>query len=58
MEHGLFNRARIDFVWYERMLDEFFPREPAHGAAAAVVRREYGLLRLLLLLAHAGRRGG
>jgi abequosyltransferase len=53
MEHGIFNRARIDFVWYERMLDEFFPLEPAHGAALAVVRREYGLLRLLLLLAHA-----
>ena len=53
MEHGLFNRARVDFVWYERLVDEFFPCEPARSAAAAVVRREYTLPRLLLLLACA-----
>lgn len=53
MEHGLFNRARIDFVWYRALIDQFFPRPPAHAAADSVVRREYGLLRLLLLLCEA-----
>lgn len=53
MEHGLFNRARIDFVWYGRMLEQSFPSEPAHGAALRVVRREFTLSRLLLLVAEA-----
>ncbi|MFA4964175.1 MAG: glycosyltransferase family 2 protein [Thermoleophilia bacterium] len=53
MEHGLFNRARIDFVWYARLVDQFFPREPAHGAALRVVRREFTVPRLLLLAAEA-----
>ena len=53
MEHGLFNRARIDFVWYGRMIDQFFPCEPARDAALAVVRREFTLARLLLLLVDA-----
>ena len=53
MEHGLFNRARIDFVWYRKLIDQSFPLEPARGAAERVVRREYRVLRLLLLLAEA-----
>ena len=53
MEHGLFNRARLDFVWYSRMIRRFFPREPEMSLALRVVRREFTPLRLALLAATA-----
>jgi abequosyltransferase len=53
LEHGVFNRARIDFDGYSRLISQYFPGEPSHALALRVMRREYSLLRLLDLVAKA-----
>ncbi len=53
LEKGAFNRVRIDLAGYRRLNDTFFPHGRARAAALRVMRREYGALRLLLVLATA-----
>ncbi len=53
LEHGAFNRCRIDFVGFGRLIDTYLPREPFHGLARRVLRKEYTLPRLLLVVSIA-----
>ena len=53
LEHGAFNRCRIDFVGFGRLIDTYLTDEPFNGLARRVMRREYTLPRLLLVVSIA-----
>ncbi len=55
LEHGAFNRVRIDFAGYARLFERYLPDEHVSAKARHVMRREYGVARLLLVVSIASR---